>query len=112
MLETIRSLKNKALEVAARRYLNGLAPDIGQVEGLDLDTGRKTVKATVRLRGSEWPVEVLGRYELTQQGDRLTLRVLDVGASAPWLHAAADRWLAGRDFEVPEDYRTLVAAVL
>ncbi len=113
MLDRLRSLKDKALETAARRYLNGLAPEVGQVERLALDTGAKTVHATVLLRGAEAPVDLrVGRYQLDRRDERLLVRLHEVTASAPWLDALAGRLLAGREFEIPAEYHTVATAAL
>ena len=95
--------KDRVVEQAALSYLNGtlLAP-YGRATTLRLDSGAKTIKLEVELKGETAPLQIeITDYEISQDGDRYFAIVKAIRTSREWLTALVENQLRDRRFELP-----------
>ncbi len=98
----VNSMRDRAVEVAAKSFLERQMNGFGEVTRLELDSREKVIAAEVRLAGEACPVSVrIGRYEIRRRDGESFLVVDDVTASREWIGAAARQHVAGREFKIP-----------
>jgi hypothetical protein len=94
--------KDRALETAARVYLNGKISRFGRVEALRLDTGARKASITVQLAGEANPITVeVEEYEVRRGPEGSWLRLKRLRASRPWLTSALEQYVVGQEFKLP-----------
>lgn len=94
--------KDRALETAARAYLEGKISRFGRVEALRLDTGTRKASITVQLTGEADPVTVeVEEYEVRRGPEGSWLRLKRLRASRPWLTLALEQYVVGQEFKIP-----------
>lgn len=96
------ALKDRAIVAAARSQLQRHLDGFGEITRLELDTRAKNLEAEVMLKGEVSPVSIrVGRYEIVRRNGEAFVVVHDVSASRPWIGAAIERHVAGREFRLP-----------
>lgn len=98
-----KAVKEGAIEVAAKAYLNRKIGNFGSVTRLEIDPRAGTVSVEVQLKGEVSPIAVnVGSYTLVQKGDAQYITLRDVRASREWIGLAVEEYVAGREFKIPE----------
>ncbi|MFP4657557.1 MAG: hypothetical protein ACLFMP_02590 [Desulfonatronovibrionaceae bacterium] len=100
---------SKGGEYLLRRYLR----DFGQVNSLQVDTRNRSVECEVLLNGESEPLRAeLRQYAVEHEGDKSFISFREVTASKEWVNALAEKFFAGRRFEIPEEYAALLKKML
>lgn len=74
----------------------------GRVEHITLDSSRKTLAATILLRGeSEHVTLSVSRFEVVSEDGRHHMVVHGVSASREWIDALAREYMEGRALRIP-----------
>ncbi len=94
--------RDKAVEVAARAFINRKIEQFGNVTRLEIDPKQKTVFLEAALNGETSPVTIrILRYELTEKDGESYVTVQQVDTSREWLTAATNQYAIGRPFKIP-----------
>ena len=100
--DALGALKEKAIALSAKAWLNQQIGSFGSVRTLELDPGKRTAFIEVDLKGETEPVWVrVERYEAVQSGDKVQLKVLEASASREWITMALRQYAVGRTFDLP-----------
>ncbi|MBI2382975.1 MAG: hypothetical protein HYV18_02755 [Gammaproteobacteria bacterium] len=97
-----RTVKDAALSLALRAYLNDRFREYGEVTDcvLDTETGRLMLEAL--LRGEhDAVVATIERYELSQNGDMHYVEIKTISSSREWLGTLLTRLLGGKRYAIP-----------
>jgi hypothetical protein len=85
---------------------------VGEVQSFSFHSRMKEVEIRIILRGEEETTEIrLCRYRVTEPDGVLKIRFEKIETSKEWLTAAGEKFLIGRDLEVPEQYAMEVKAI-
>jgi hypothetical protein len=102
-------MRDRAVEVAAKSFLERQMKGFGEVTRLELDSQEKVIAAEVTLVGEACPVSVrVGRYEIRRRDGESFLVVDDFSASREWIGAAFRQHVAGREFKIPNAVAAMV----
>jgi hypothetical protein len=111
LFSAFTTLKEKALEAAARAFLNDKMGTFGTVRALSIDSRSKTIRVEVDLKGEPTPISVVVEaYELSQQGEDHFIAIQRASASREWITGAINQYLIGRRFKVPKAVRIGLSA--
>ncbi|HYG35756.1 MAG TPA: hypothetical protein VEC99_13280 [Clostridia bacterium] len=100
---TLGTAKDKAVEASAKAFINRKIENFGTVSQLQLDSKQKTAALEVILKGEASPILVkIASYELIERGSEVFIRIHRIEASREWMMAAANQYLVGREFKVPD----------
>lgn len=96
-----RHLKDTAVALAIRGFLNARLAGICKVTGFSIDSATHTLHLTGCLAGTGGNVEVrIERYEFKPTPAGLCLTIYDSHATPLWLNGFLERFIAGRHFVV------------
>ena len=74
-----------------------------------IDTKTRSIHARVELVGEVEPIEInVGKYELTQRGDDVSIAIVDIATSRQWLTAVLRQFVVGRSFTIPPQAGTVL----
>lgn len=97
-----KSVKDGALAVGLKAYVNDKLKDYGEVLDCSIDTGKNTLSFRARLRGDREPVSAtVSRYELEREGEDTYLTVKAINTSREWISLLLNKLLIGRRFKIP-----------
>ncbi len=104
-----RRTGSRSTMLAANHYLAG----IGRILELRIDPRMRSIRLLVDLAGEERPVELhITQYTLIcREGTRL-ITADRFQCSRPWLEAVLNRYVAGREWMIPDRMADLVEDVL
>ncbi|MFB3902238.1 MAG: hypothetical protein ACE15E_02190 [Acidobacteriota bacterium] len=82
----IRRIKDQAVAWTATQLLRSKIENYGQILGLSIDSSAREVRGEFLLRGETEPIyAVLSGYQVTEDGDRLSLTFASLETSRDWL---------------------------
>jgi hypothetical protein len=109
MTNPFTSLKEAALEVAIKVFINREIEAFGVVRRLAIDTNKKTIQVELDLKGEPSPISVdIGSYELSEKDGVLRIAFQDMNASREWISAVLVKYVAGQAFRLPNAARLLL----
>lgn len=95
-------IKDKAGEMGGRWYLNYHYGRYGTMTELKIDHERKTIEATVMLKGEQEPIQIrLSQYVFQTQGEGGTFTVGEVIVSREWMNVLANEVLKDKPLPLP-----------
>jgi hypothetical protein len=87
---------------AAQAWANNLIRPYGQVDGLKIDSRRKTVEVTCLLDGEPSPITVrVEDYQVEREGDRMFFRAGRFSCSRRWLQQVLTDHAGDHRIELP-----------
>lgn len=102
-------MKDGALGVALRAFLNEKLSAYGDINDCKVDTRRQRISARARLKGeTEDVVVTIDRYELDQEGEKLFATIRQVSASRPWMSLLLSRLFTGKRYKLPSAVRNIL----
>lgn len=104
-----RRTGSRSTMMAANHYLAG----IGRILELRIDPRMRSIRLLVDLVGEEQPVELhIPEYSvICREGSRL-ITAGRFQCSRPWLEAVLNRYVAGREWTIPDNMADLVEDIL
>jgi hypothetical protein len=104
----ISAIRDKALQAAAKSWLQTQTEAVKDVQSLEIDSKQKTFSMRLELAGEIEPLKVTGSYQLMNNGGKTVLAPVDIKTSKEWLTILATEQVRGRTFEVPGIVRSLL----
>jgi hypothetical protein len=109
MKNPFKALKDKALGVGVKALINREIKEFGAVSDLKIDTGEKTIRVELELKGDGSPVVInVGSYELTEKNGKIFIEARELTASREWIAAVLNKYAVGQSFELPDAARMLL----
>lgn len=97
-----KGMKDGALAIALRAFLNERLKEFGEVLECDVDTGRSRISVRALLKGERDPLTVaVERYELTTEDEQLYATLRSFSSSRPWVSLLLTKVLTGRRYKLP-----------
>jgi hypothetical protein len=107
--DAFRRGRDQLAQAAIRAYAEQKFEALGKVNSLELDSGNRTIRCELALKGEPGPIEiVVDRYELETEGEKAYLKILSCRISREWMQRLAEQFLVGRRFEVPPAVRAVL----
>ena len=97
-----RGMKDGALAVSLKAYVNDRLRDYGEIVECSIDTqlSRLTVKAM--LKGERDPVTAtVERYEIETEGEQRYIKLKQFSSSRTWLTLMLNKLLADKRYKIP-----------
>jgi len=109
----IRRIKDTALSKGLRAAINRQIKEYGHMLKLDLDSQKKSISVQLMLEGEKEVLDIeVGRYELSEENGKYTLRLYNIRTSRSWMNTVAASYLEGRAFNIPSEYAKLLKVVV
>ncbi len=103
------SLKEAALQAAIKAFINREIEQFGAVTQLAIDTGKKTIRVELELKGEASRILIdAGSYELSDRNGAIYLALKNVTASREWITGVLNKYVVGRAFRLPDAARMLL----
>ncbi len=97
-----KGMKDGALGLALKSFLNDKLQRFGEVLDCQIDTGNGRVQLTAMLKGEKETVTAsIERYELEKDGDDNYIRLKSFSSSREWLTVILTERLTDRQFKLP-----------
>ncbi len=97
-----RKLKDEALAWTATQFLSSKIENYGQILGLTVDSSTREVRGEFLLRGETEPLQaVLSGYQVTEEGDQLSLTFASLETSREWLNQLLKDLLPSNTIKFP-----------
>jgi hypothetical protein len=97
-----RGVKDGALALSAKAYLNDRFRDYGEVLDCRIDTGDNRLSVTALLSGEHEPITVtLERYVVEPEGGDSFLVLHDISSSREWIGRLLTRLFSGKRYRIP-----------
>jgi len=95
-------MKNAALGMALKAFVNERFSDYGEIQDLKVDTDASTLKLHALLRGERQAVTVtVERYELQREGDEVYVVLRSFSSSREWLTLLLTKLFTGKRYKIP-----------
>jgi hypothetical protein len=103
------SFKEAALRAAIKTFINREIEAFGAVTELALDTGKKTMRVELDLKGEASRILInVGSYELSDKNGQIYLALKEVTASREWITGVLNKYVVSRTFRLPDAARMLM----
>jgi hypothetical protein len=103
------SLKEAALQAALKTLVNHEMKEFGVVRELAIDTGQKTIRVELDLRGEPSPILInVASYELSEKNGAICVAFQNVNAAREWITAVLKKYVVGKSFPLPDTARVLL----
>lgn len=97
-----RGVKDGALGIALKAYINDQLSDFGEVKNCSIDTGRSRIEITALLRGEKETVQAaVERFDLEFKGDYVYATLRSFSTSRPWLTLLLEKLFTGKRYKLP-----------
>ena len=97
-----RGVKDGALALSAKAYLNDRFREYGEVLDCRIDTKQSHLAITALLAGERDPITAtLERYELQHQGSDTYIVLHEISSSRLWLGRLLTRLFSGKRYKLP-----------
>src|ERR1035437_946026 len=95
-------VRRKLVKVGVRWHINRKFKRYGRMTELKIDNERRTIEATVMLKGETSPIQIrCAHYELKMNGEAVSLTIGDVSVSREWMSLVAAEFLKNRSISLP-----------
>jgi hypothetical protein len=108
IVSLISAIRNKAIQAAAKSWLQKQTEAVKDVQSLEIDSKQRTFSMKLELAGESEPLTVTGSYQLIEAGGKTVLAPADIQTSKEWLTILAAEQVKGRTFEVPGIVRSFL----
>jgi hypothetical protein len=97
-----RGMKDSALALGLKSYLNDRFGDYGEIKDCEVDTEAGRLRLHARLLGErELVTAAIERYELEREGNEVYVVLKRFSSSREWLTRLLTRLLAGKRYRLP-----------
>lgn len=95
-------MKNGALGLALKAFVNDRFKDYGDVEDVKVDTDANRITARAMMRGERQTVTAsVERYELQEEGDDVYIVLRSFSSSREWLTLLLTKLFSGKRYKIP-----------
>lgn len=102
-------MKDNALSIALKKYLNDRFADYGEVLDCDVDTKKNRLTLHAQLRGELQPLTAsVERYELERDDASMHIVLLSFSSSREWVTRLLTRLFGGKRYRVPKTVAALL----
>src|SRR4051812_46595348 len=108
----VRTLKDLALQAAAKHYANRRIQKYGHMTNLQIDSVTRTIHFEILLKGETTPVTGSAKYQPKLDGEKKLLEFTEIQTSREWINLLIQDFLKTRVIELPEGVPTAVAKLL
>lgn len=104
-----KTMKDGALGIALKAYVNDRLGDYGEVLDCNVDTGKSRIGVRVLLKGDKEPINAaVEKYELSTEGETLYATLRTFSSSRPWLTLLLTKLFTDKRYKLPSAVRNLV----
>lgn len=104
-----KSIKDGALAVGIKAYVNDRLGDYGEVLDCQIDTHHSKLTFRALLRGERDPVDAaVDRYEVERDGGDVYIVVRSFSTSREWITLLINKLLVGKRFKIPSKVAALL----
>lgn len=97
-----KGMKDGALGIALKAFLNERLKEYGDVLDCEVDTGRGRISIRAHLRGDRDPITAtVERYELVTEGESVFATLQTFSSSRPWLTLLLGKLFTGKRYKLP-----------
>ena len=97
-----KSMKDGAIAVALKAYVNDKFADYGEVLECQVDTSKNRLTLLARMKGERDTVSAtLDQYELQTEGERLFIVLHRFSTSRAWLTLLLNKLFSGKRYPLP-----------
>jgi hypothetical protein len=98
-----KGMKDGALGLALKSFLNEKLSKYGEVQDCQIDTGANKIKLRALLRGEKDPINAaIDKYELERIGDDSYIKLIQLSCSREWLSLLLNQLIAGKQYKLPK----------
>ncbi|HEX4895730.1 MAG TPA: hypothetical protein VFV11_05305 [Solimonas sp.] len=102
ILKLANSMKDGAIAIGLRSYLNERFGEFGEILDCELDSSSSRFTLHARLKGERDTVSAtIERYELEREGERVYIVLKSFSSSRQWLTTLLQKLLAGKRYPLP-----------
>jgi len=99
---TFSTARDRASSALLRQLAETYMRKYGRVEGIDIDSSRKTIDAKILLYGETEPITLsISRYEIIHVDGHHSVLAHGVSASREWIGLLARDCIEGRPIRIP-----------
>ncbi len=97
-----KGMKDTALAVGLKSYLNDRLRDYGEVMECQIDTGACRITIRALLKGEHEPISAsVDRYELEREGEDRYITIKALSCSRQWLALLLNQRFSGQRYKLP-----------
>jgi hypothetical protein len=97
-----KGVKDGALGLAVKAFLNDRLRDFGEVLDCQVDTGASKITLRAMLKGEKEPITAsVERYELEREGNDRYATLRSFSSSRPWLTLLLTKLFTGKRYRLP-----------
>ena len=105
----LTGLKDSAMSLAAKAYLNDKFSDYGEVLECEIDTAASRISIRAQLRGESVPVSAgVERYEIRKDSQGAFIVLHELSGSREWLTTLLNSLFAGKRYAIPSTIGALL----
>ncbi|MDB5968938.1 MAG: hypothetical protein JWQ90_1388 [Hydrocarboniphaga sp.] len=102
MLSKLKGMKDGAIALFLKSFVNERLSKFGEVQECQVDTANSRVQLRVMLKGEKEPIDLaVERYELERVGDERFIRLKSFSCTREWIGVALNHRLADKQFKLP-----------
>ncbi len=104
-----KSMKDGAIAVGLRAYVNDKFSEYGEVLECQVDTDKSRLTVVARLKGERDTVSAtIERYELQREGDKVYIQLQRFTSSRAWLTLLLNKLFSGKRYPLPSSMGSLL----
>jgi predicted transcriptional regulator len=97
-----KGMKDGALGIALKAYLNDRLNAYGEVLDCSVDTGKGRIAVRALLKGEKEAINVaVEKYELAREGEQVFATLRSFSSSRPWLTLLLGKLLTDKRYKLP-----------
>ena len=105
--------KDKTVSIALKKAANLKIEGFGEVLDLDIDSNKKSIQCTLMLDGELEALDLnIAKYEVYEKEGIYFLGIQDITTSRAWINKIIAHHLKRHDFEIPQEYASIVQMIL
>ena len=104
-----RGMKDGALGIAIKAYVNDRLSEFGEVTECTVDTKRSRIEVRALLKGKKQIINAaVEHYELSWEGDHVYATLKSFSSSRPWLTLLLSKLFTNKRYKLPSAVGTLL----
>lgn len=97
-----KAMKDGAIAVAIKTWVNDRYGDYGEIRDVVVDTASARIEAHMMMRGEREAITIkIDRYELIKDDGKAFLTIHKLSTTREWITLLLNKLLDGRRFELP-----------